>query len=47
MQEGEPAVWSHPMDIHYAVRGIDGWPRMRLEVYGVDIYGRTELGNDR
>jgi len=41
--EGEAAVWAHPLDVHYAIRGIDGWPRMLIEVYGVDIYGRTEL----
>ena len=34
---------SHPVDIHYAVKGIDGWPRLRLEVFGVDAYGRLEL----
>ena len=42
-QEGEPALLAHPIDMHYSVKGIDGWPRLRLEVYGVDIYGRVEL----
>ena len=37
------ALLSHPIDLHYAVKGIDGWPRLRLEVYGVDAYGRVEL----
>ena len=37
------ALLSHPVDVHYAVKGIDGWPRLRLEVYGVDRYGRIEL----
>lgn len=41
--EGEMALLAHPIDIHYAVKGIDGWPRLRLEVYGVDSYGRVEL----
>ena len=41
--EGEPALLSHPLDLHYAVKGIDGWPRLALEVYGVDAYGRVEL----
>lgn len=42
-QEGEMALLAHPIDVHYAVKGIDGWPRLRLEVYGVDAYGRIEL----
>ena len=46
-QEGEAAVWAHPIDVHYALRGIDGWPRLLIEVYGVDIYGRCELGAAR
>ena len=37
------ALLSHPIDVHYALKGIDGWPRLRLEVYGVDSYGRVEL----
>lgn len=41
--EGEMAILSHPVDVHYAVKGIDGWPRLRIEVYGVDRYGRIEL----
>ena len=41
--EGETALLSHPLDVHYAVKGIDGWPRLRLEVYGVDSYGRVDL----
>lgn len=41
--EDEMAVLTHPLDVHYAVKGIDGWPRIRLEVYGVDRYGRVEI----
>lgn len=37
------ALLAHPVDVHYAVKGIDGWPRLRVEVYGVDAYGRIEL----
>ena len=42
-QEGEMALLAHPLDVHYAVKGVDGWPRLRLEVYGVDAYGRVDL----
>ena len=41
--EGETAVLAHPLELHYAVKGIDGWPRLQLEVYGVDSFGRVEL----
>merc|ERR1712216_941393 len=40
---GEMALLAHPIDVHYNLKGIDWWPRMRLEVYGVDAYGRVEL----
>ena len=43
LQEGEAALLAHPIDVHYAIKGIDGWPRLRLEIYGVDVYGRVEL----
>ena len=33
-QEEEMAVWSHPIDVHYTLKGIDGWPRLKLEVWG-------------
>lgn len=41
--EGEASVWAHPIDVHYALKGIEGWPRLQLEVFGVDAYGRSEL----
>merc|ERR1712216_1017018 len=40
---GEMALLAHPIDVHYNLKGIDWWPRMGLEVYGVDEYGRVEL----
>ena len=41
--DAEAAVWSHPLDVHYTLKGIDGWPRISLEVWGVDRFGRNEL----
>ena len=46
-QEDEMAVWSHPIDVHYTLKGIDGWPRLKLEIWGVDGFGRNELGTPR
>ena len=43
-QEEEMTIWAHPIDVHYTLKGIDGWPRLQLEVWGVDGFGRNELG---
>mmetsp|Transcript_6196 Transcript_6196/g.20320 ORF Transcript_6196/g.20320 Transcript_6196/m.20320 type:complete len:186 (+) Transcript_6196:33-590(+) len=40
----EAAVWGHPIDVHWTLKGIDGWPRLQVEVWGVDQFGRCELG---
>jgi len=39
----EMAVWAHPIDMHYSLKGVDGWPRLQLEVWGVDQFGRCEI----
>lgn len=39
----EMAVWAHPLDVHYSLKGVDGWPRLQLEVWGVDSFGRCEI----
>lgn len=35
--------WCHPIDIHYATKGIQGWPRLHLQVWHQDAHGRSEL----
>ncbi|XP_054759744.1 B9 domain-containing protein 2-like [Lytechinus pictus] len=37
------AVWSHPIDIHFATKGLQGWPKLKFEVYHQDDFGRNEL----
>ena len=32
--------WSHPVDVHYATKGLQGWPKFHLQVYHQDSYGR-------
>ncbi|KAF4529859.1 hypothetical protein B566_EDAN017680 [Ephemera danica] len=39
----EFAYWCHPIDIHFATKGIQGWPKVHLEVYQEDSYNRSEL----
>jgi B9 domain-containing protein 2 len=52
-EDSEYTVWSHPIDIHYATKSIEGWPKLQLQglrtvfnrqlVYHQDSYGRNEL----
>jgi len=37
----ERVVWNHPIDVHFASISIAGWPRLILEVWGLDELGRT------
>jgi len=39
----EVASWSHPIDVHFATKGIQGWPRLHLQVWNQDIHGRNQL----
>ncbi|XP_033095369.1 B9 domain-containing protein 2-like [Anneissia japonica] len=42
-QNEDFAVWSHPIDIHFATKGLQGWPKLNFQVYHQDSYGRSEL----
>eukprot|EP00035_Acanthoeca_spectabilis_P020457 m.433016 g.433016 ORF g.433016 m.433016 type:complete len:179 (+) comp17518_c0_seq1:220-756(+) len=37
------AQWSHPIDVHYATKGVQGWPKIHLEVWHHDTFGRSEI----
>lgn len=37
------AVWAHPFDVHYACDSIRGWPKLRVEAWHQDEYGRAQL----
>ena len=37
------AYWSHPIDVHFATRGLQGWPKLLLQVYHQDQFGRNDL----
>lgn len=39
----ETAVWSHPIDVHFATKGIQGWPKINIQVYHYDRFGRSEV----
>ena len=42
-QMDEFAYWSHPIDIHFATRGLQGWPKIHFQVWHQDTFGRNEL----
>ncbi|CAG2057115.1 unnamed protein product [Timema podura] len=39
----EAAHWCHPLDVHFATKGIQGWPKLHLQVYCQDRFGRSEI----
>lgn len=39
----EPAVFEHPLDLHYVCGNILGWPKLYAEVWGVDNHGRHSV----
>lgn len=41
--EDNRAVWSHPIDVHFSTRGIQDWPKLLIQVWHQDSFGRNEL----
>lgn len=35
--------WSHPIDVHYSTKGLQGWPKIELHVWGVDWLGKCNI----
>lgn len=35
--------WSHPIDIHYFTKGLQGWPKLEFQVWGVDLFGKCNI----
>ncbi|CAH1263683.1 B9D2 [Branchiostoma lanceolatum] len=42
-QDEQSANWSHPIDIHFSTKGLQGWPKLHFQVWHQDSYGRNEL----
>lgn len=36
-------LWSHPIDVHYLTNGLQGWPRLQFQVWGVDWLGKCNI----
>ena len=43
VDSGEMAVWCHPIDIHYSMTNVASWPRIVVQVWGLDEDSRLEL----
>ncbi|KAE9412626.1 hypothetical protein Angca_002923, partial [Angiostrongylus cantonensis] len=39
----EEAYFAHPIDLHLVTKTIQGWPRIELQVWHHDTFGRQEL----
>ncbi|KAL7461609.1 LOW QUALITY PROTEIN: hypothetical protein ACHAXS_002027 [Conticribra weissflogii] len=37
-------VWNHPIDVHFASASMQGWPRLILQIWELDEFGRSLLG---
>lgn len=35
--------WSHPIDVHYVTKGLQGWPRLEFQVWDVDWLGKCNI----
>ncbi|KAM8794033.1 B9 domain-containing protein 2 [Eudromia elegans] len=41
-QAGDVAYWCHPIDLHFATKGLQGWPRLHVQVWRGDALGRRQ-----
>ncbi|EPY34315.1 B9 protein [Strigomonas culicis] len=35
--------WNFPIDVHYSFSSIQGWPKISVQVWQVDGYGRKDI----
>lgn len=42
-EKEEMVSWNHPIDLHMSTSSMQGWPRIRFQVWELDEYGRTNL----
>ncbi|CAH8436021.1 unnamed protein product [Heterobilharzia americana] len=40
---GEKAYFCHPIDLHFATKGLQGWPKLHFQVWHHDWVGKNEL----
>eukprot|EP00742_Colponemidia_sp_Colp-10_P006160 GILJ01006593.1.p1 GENE.GILJ01006593.1~~GILJ01006593.1.p1 ORF type:complete len:209 (+),score=16.32 GILJ01006593.1:50-676(+) len=42
-EHGEFAAWCHPFDLHYETNSVHGWPKLQLQVWKLDQFGRCDI----
>ncbi|KAA3679889.1 B9 domain-containing protein 2 [Paragonimus westermani] len=42
-QIGDKAYFCHPIDLHFATKGLQGWPKIHLQVWHYDWVGQNNL----
>ncbi|CAG2119082.1 unnamed protein product [Medioppia subpectinata] len=42
-QAQETTYWCHPIDLHFVTKGIQGWPKLELQVWHQDSFGRCNI----
>ncbi|XP_074786832.1 B9 domain-containing protein 2 isoform X2 [Athene noctua] len=42
-QADDVAYWCHPLDLHFATKGLQGWPKLSLQVWHQDGLGRSQV----
>ena len=40
---GPISNWNHPLDVHWATRGLRGWPRLHMQIFHLDSYSGSNL----
>eukprot|EP00656_Telonema_subtile_P046442 TRINITY_DN5289_c0_g1_i5.p1 TRINITY_DN5289_c0_g1~~TRINITY_DN5289_c0_g1_i5.p1 ORF type:complete len:137 (+),score=20.16 TRINITY_DN5289_c0_g1_i5:153-563(+) len=41
--DGDMSYWEHPFDLHLATSSVAGWPKVSVQVWSEDFYGRKEI----
>ena len=36
-------IWNHPIDLHYFIKSIQGWPKIIFQVGNLDDYGSKQV----
>jgi len=42
-QDDGVVTWSFPVDVHYSFTDVQGWPKLSIQVWSIDSYGRKEI----
>ena len=40
-KQQQQCLWNHPIDVHFATSSMQGWPRISVQLWELDVYGRA------